>query len=221
MPGHVINCKLTSCLASYLRSGDHIRWVVEKIKCNYKVIVSVGYEVFIFKFNCSSGKCSVTIQNLPSEIPLNFLGFINNYPACRPAACKKFLQSQLWSFLSSFWHSFSDVFRFFTEIICGKNWGGSVTGGSFFRLWAIHSCVIKAGAFLYFTGPVRIRTSWQWTGNNFLWFPRRPCSWSRFLPRPNLNSLEANLRRILIQSSLHFPSPWRGAIQKGTDSKSD
>ena len=28
-------------------------------------------------------------------ITLNCLGFINNYPACRPAACKKFLQSQL------------------------------------------------------------------------------------------------------------------------------
>ena len=27
---------------------------------------------------------------------LNFLGFIKNYPACRPAACKKFQQSQLW-----------------------------------------------------------------------------------------------------------------------------
>ena len=26
---------------------------------------------------------------------LNFLGFITNYPACRPAACKKFQQSQL------------------------------------------------------------------------------------------------------------------------------
>ena len=26
---------------------------------------------------------------------LNFLGFIKNYPACRPAACKKLLQSQL------------------------------------------------------------------------------------------------------------------------------
>ena len=26
---------------------------------------------------------------------LNFLGFIKNYPACRPAACKKFQQSQL------------------------------------------------------------------------------------------------------------------------------
>ena len=26
---------------------------------------------------------------------LNFLGFIKNYPACRPAACKKFKQSQL------------------------------------------------------------------------------------------------------------------------------
>ena len=60
------------------------------------MIVSVGDEVgFIFKFNCSTGKCSVILQNLPSEIPLNFLGFINNYPACRPAACKKFLQSQL------------------------------------------------------------------------------------------------------------------------------
>ena len=26
---------------------------------------------------------------------LKFLGFIKNYPACRPAACKKFKQSQL------------------------------------------------------------------------------------------------------------------------------
>ena len=26
---------------------------------------------------------------------LNFLGLIKNYPACRPAACKKFQQSQL------------------------------------------------------------------------------------------------------------------------------
>ena len=26
---------------------------------------------------------------------LSFLGFIKNYPACRPAACKKFQQSQL------------------------------------------------------------------------------------------------------------------------------
>ena len=37
----IINCKLASCLACYLRSGDHIRWVVEKTKCEYKVIVSV------------------------------------------------------------------------------------------------------------------------------------------------------------------------------------
>ena len=51
--------------------------------------------VFIFKFNCSSGKCSVILQNLPPEMSLNFLGFIKNYPACRPAACKKLLQSQL------------------------------------------------------------------------------------------------------------------------------
>ena len=93
---HVINCKLASCLASYLRSGDHIRWVVEKTMCKYEVIVSVGDEnVFIFKFNCSSGKCSIILQHLPSELPLNFLGFIINYPACRPAACKKFLLSQL------------------------------------------------------------------------------------------------------------------------------
>ena len=64
--------------------------------CKYEVIVSAGDEVvFIFKFNCSSGKCSVILQNLPSELPLNILGFINNYPACRPAALKKFLQSQL------------------------------------------------------------------------------------------------------------------------------
>ena len=28
---------------------------------------------------------------------LNFLGFLKNYPACRPAACKKLLQSQLGS----------------------------------------------------------------------------------------------------------------------------
>ena len=62
----------------------------------YKQNDRVGDEVvFIFKFNCSSGKCSVILQNLPSELPLNFLGFINNYPACRPATCKKFLQSQL------------------------------------------------------------------------------------------------------------------------------
>ena len=51
-------------------------------------------EIF-FKFNCSSGKCSVILQDLPPVVPLNFLGFIKNYPACRPAACKKFLQSQL------------------------------------------------------------------------------------------------------------------------------
>ena len=37
----VKNCKLCSCLASYLRRGDHIRRAVEKTKCNYKVIVSV------------------------------------------------------------------------------------------------------------------------------------------------------------------------------------
>ena len=30
---------------------------------------------------------------------LNFLGFITNYPACRPAACKKFQQSQLGLFI--------------------------------------------------------------------------------------------------------------------------
>ena len=64
--------------------------------CKYEMIVSVGDEVvFIFKFNCSSEICSVILKNLPSELPLNFLGFINNYPARRPAACKKFLQSQL------------------------------------------------------------------------------------------------------------------------------
>ena len=33
--------KLASCLTRYLRCGDHIRSVVEKTKCEYKVIVSV------------------------------------------------------------------------------------------------------------------------------------------------------------------------------------
>ena len=37
----VIKCKLASCSARYLKSGDHIRCVVQKRKCEYKVIVSV------------------------------------------------------------------------------------------------------------------------------------------------------------------------------------
>ena len=35
----------------------------------------------------------VILQDLPPELPLNFLRFINNFLACRPAACKKFRQS--------------------------------------------------------------------------------------------------------------------------------
>ena len=38
----------------------------------------------IFKFNCSSGKCSVTLEDLPPE--LNSLAFMKNYSACIPAA---------------------------------------------------------------------------------------------------------------------------------------
>ena len=51
----------------------------------------VGNEVeFILEFNCSSGKCSVILRDVPPEVHPNFLGFIAIYPACRPAACKKF-----------------------------------------------------------------------------------------------------------------------------------
>ena len=39
--GHVMNYQLSLRLASYLRSGDQIRWVVRKTTCEYKVIVSV------------------------------------------------------------------------------------------------------------------------------------------------------------------------------------
>ena len=79
--------------------------------------------VFIFNFNCNSRKCSVILQNLPSELPLNLPGFMNNYPACRPAVCKKFLQPQLG------WRSFRilpDLILFCINNqsrICGKGVG--------------------------------------------------------------------------------------------------
>ena len=38
---HNVNNKLASSSASYLRSGDKIRRVFEKTKCEYNVIVSV------------------------------------------------------------------------------------------------------------------------------------------------------------------------------------
>ena len=38
-------------------------------------------------------QCNST--NFTTGTLLNFLGFIKNYAACRPAACKKFQQSQL------------------------------------------------------------------------------------------------------------------------------
>ena len=39
---HVMKCKLTSSLARYSRSGDYIRWVVEKSKCENNVMMSVA-----------------------------------------------------------------------------------------------------------------------------------------------------------------------------------
>ena len=45
---------------------------------------------------------------------LNFLGFITNYPACRPAACKKFQQSQL----GCAWTYLREIFNEITTGIC-------------------------------------------------------------------------------------------------------
>ena len=48
----------------------------------------VGDEVvFIFKFNC--GKCSVILQDLPPELPLNFLGFIKKLPCMQASSMLK------------------------------------------------------------------------------------------------------------------------------------
>ena len=93
---HNVNGKLASSSLSHLRSGDEIRWVFEKSTCQYSVIVSVTEGGNILKFNCCSGKCSViTVVRFTTGTLLNFLGFIKKYPGCRPAACKKFQQSQL------------------------------------------------------------------------------------------------------------------------------
>ena len=62
---HNVNNKLASSPKSYLRSGDSIRWVVEKIKCEDNVIRKKG-ELF-FKFNCRSGKCGPILQDLQQK----------------------------------------------------------------------------------------------------------------------------------------------------------
>ena len=45
--------------------------------------------VFIFKFNCSSGKCGVILQDLPPELPLNFLGFLKKLPFMQACSMHK------------------------------------------------------------------------------------------------------------------------------------
>ena len=62
--------------------------------CEYNVIMSVKKEemfsnlVAVVEKQCNSTR--FTTGRL-----LNFLGFIKKYPACMPAACKKFKHSQL------------------------------------------------------------------------------------------------------------------------------
>ena len=63
----VISCKLAPSSACYLRSGDHSRRVVEKTKCEYTDRIGDVVE-FIFKFNYKSGKCSVIVHDLPTEV---------------------------------------------------------------------------------------------------------------------------------------------------------
>ena len=72
---HNVNNKLASSSASCLRSGDWIGWVFEKLMCEYNVIISVK-KIFVFKFNCSSGECSVILQDLPTDAYWIFLRLI-------------------------------------------------------------------------------------------------------------------------------------------------
>ena len=51
-------------------------------------------------------KMRVSFTRIFPARSLNFLGSIKNFSACRPAACKKFKQSQLVFAIWVFWHWF-------------------------------------------------------------------------------------------------------------------
>ena len=54
------------------------------------------WQTFLILIAINSVSCSVIRQDLQPETNLlNFLGFMENFPACRPGACKIFQQSQL------------------------------------------------------------------------------------------------------------------------------
>ena len=77
----VINCKLALCLAWYLRKGDHIKWVVEKTKREYKVTVSVMKWIHFSSLLARVENLArfYTICHRITKTLLNFLGFRQKY----------------------------------------------------------------------------------------------------------------------------------------------
>ena len=99
-----MNYKLASYSAFYLKSGDYLRLVLEKLKCKNNC---VGSDVwFIFIFYCSSKKCNVNLHMLPTEFYCIFWFLFLKIPLMQASTCKQFQLSQLKSsILSPVWET--------------------------------------------------------------------------------------------------------------------
>ena len=90
---------------------------------------------------CNSTRCTTGTL-------LKFLGFIQNYAACRPAACKKFQQSQLGKSLNFYYNG---RMLYLNKLKFEKKW--SIDSGS---VSAKTSCWASVGTSFRFASLLRL-----------------------------------------------------------------
>ena len=69
---HIISFKVASYSACYLTNGVYIRYLLEKLTRENKVIAAAKRWKFFFSFSSNSEGCIVILQNVSMQAPGNF-----------------------------------------------------------------------------------------------------------------------------------------------------